>query len=417
MLDVAIVGAGPYGLSIAAHLRRTGVSFRIFGRPMDSWLAHMPKGMMLKSDGFASTIDDPDQNFTLKHFCAQRGIEYADIGIPVRLDTFVAFGLAFKERLLPELEDKQVTGIERHADGFMLTLDDNEKVKARKVVLAVGITHFEYLPANLAQLPSQFVSHSFRHNDLEPFRGRRVVVIGGGASAIDLAGLLHEIGAEVQLVARQPELKFHNKPDPNRPRSWWQRLRHPQSGLGPGLSSRFYSEMPHWFHRLPESKRLKIVRTHLGPSGGWFAKEMVVGKVPLVLGYTPERAEVQGDHVRLYLRGADGSQREIDTDHIVGATGYRVDVSRLKFLNPELRSKVKTLEGSPVLSLNFESSVPGLYFVGVAAANSFGPLMRFAYGAGFTARRVTRALAKSRSHSEAAVSSPAVASLAKSAND
>jgi len=102
MVDVAIVGAGPYGLSIAAHLRHTGVPFRIFGRPMDSWLAHMPKGMMLKSDGFASTIDDPDQKFTLKHFCAERGIEYADVGIPLRLDTFVAFGLAFKEHLVPE---------------------------------------------------------------------------------------------------------------------------------------------------------------------------------------------------------------------------------------------------------------------------------------------------------------------------
>jgi thioredoxin reductase len=408
MVDVAIVGAGPYGLSIAAHLQHRGVPFRVFGRPMDSWQAHMPKGMMLKSDGFASTIDDPEQKFTLSQFCTDRGIRYADVGVPVRLDTFVAFGLAFKERVLPELENKLVVAIEQSSEGFKLTLDDDQKVKARKVVLAVGITHFPYIPANLAELPAKFVSHSFEHSDLEPLRGRRVVVVGGGASAVDLAGLLHEAGVNVQLVARRKELVFHNKPNPNQRRSWWQRLRHPQSGLGPGLRSWFYSELPLWFHRLPEDTRLEIVRTHLGPSGGWFVKDMVIGKVPLLLGYTPASAEVQGDHVRLSLRAPDGAEREIEVDHIIAATGYRVEVDRLKFLNPDLRSKLRTLDGSPVLSRNFESSVPGLYFAGVAAANSFGPLMRFAYGAGFTARRVTRALTKGRAYSKVSVTNPRV---------
>ena len=88
MLETAIIGAGPYGLSIAAHFRSRGIPFRIFGRLMDSWLAHMPKGMCLKSDGFASNIYDPEDDFTLQRFCAQQGIEYSDAGIPVRLDTF-----------------------------------------------------------------------------------------------------------------------------------------------------------------------------------------------------------------------------------------------------------------------------------------------------------------------------------------
>lgn len=380
---------------------------------MDSWQAHMPKGMLLKSDGFASTIDDPEQKFTLKQFCQERGIPYADMGIPVSLDTFVAFGLAFKGQLLPELENKLVANIEQMSDGFTLTLEDGEKVKVRQVVLAIGITHFQHVPSNLAQLPAKFVSHSFQHSDLEPFRGRRVVVIGGGASASDLAGLLHQGGADVQLVARDAKLNFHNKPNPNQGRSWWHRLRHPQSGLGPGLRSRCYCEAPHWFRRLPEGIRLKIVKKHLGPSGGWFAKDMVVGKVPLMLGCTPERAEIEGDHVRLQVRAADGTQHIIEADHIICATGYRADVNRLRFLNPELRSKLKTLEGSPVLSAHFESSVPGLFFVGVAAANSFGPLMRFAYGAGYTARRLTLALAKARAYSRSSVANPSVVHAAE----
>jgi thioredoxin reductase len=402
MLDTAIVGAGPYGLSIAAHLCHRGIPFRIFGRPMDSWLQHMPKGMMLKSDGFASDIYDPERAFTLRQFCAEQGIEYADAGVPVRLETFGAYGLAFRDRMVPELEDKLVANVDRAPGGFVLRLEDGETFQARRVVLAVGITHFEYVPDNLAHLPPEFLSHSARHREVEPFRGRSVVVIGGGASALDLAGLLQEAGANVQLVSRRAELKFHSQPT-GRPRSWWQKIRHPQSGLGPGMRSRFFADAPGAFFYLPESLRLEIVRRTLGPSGGWFIRDKVIGKMPVHLGCTPQGAEVRNGSVHLNVQTADGSMREIVTEHVIAATGYRVDLERLKFLNPEIRSKVKTISGAPVLSSTFESSIPGLYFAGVAAANSFGPVMRFAFGAGYTARTLTRALTKSASHEKESV--------------
>jgi thioredoxin reductase len=412
MLDTAIVGAGPYGLSIAAHFRRRGIPFRIFGRPMDSWLNHMPKGMMLKSDGFASDIYDPEKAFTLRQFCAERGIKYADTGVPVQLDTFSAYGLAFRDRMVPELEDKLVASVDRAPGGFVLRLEDGETFQARKVVLAVGITHFEHVPENLAHLPAEFFSHSARHREVEPFRGRSVVVIGGGASALDLAGLLREAGAEVQMVTRAAELHFHSQPT-GKPRSWWQQIRHPQSGLGPGARSRFYADAPGAFHYLPEGLRLYIVGTALGPSGGWFIRDKVIGKLPLHLGCTPQAAEVQNGKVHLKIRAADGSQSEIVTEHVIAATGYKVDLERLKFLNPEIRSKVKTLNKAPVLSSNFESSVPGLYFGGVAAANSFGPVMRFAFGGGFAARTITSGVAKALSREVASVPVQSMATTAK----
>ena len=412
MLNTAIIGAGPYGLSIAAHLRRSGIPFRIFGRPMDSWMEHMPKGMMLKSDGFASDIYDPEKAFTLRQFCAERGIEYADAGVPVRLDTFSAYGLAFRDRMVPELEDKLVASVERVAGGFLLRLEDGETFQARRVVLAVGITHFEYVPENLAHLPAEFLSHSARHREVEPFRGRNVVVIGGGASALDLAGLLREAGADVQLVSRREELKFHSQPT-GKPRSQWQQIRHPQSGLGPGMRSRFFANSPGLFYYLPERLRLEAVRRSLGPSGGWFIRDKVVGKLPLHLGCTPQGAEVKDGRVHLSVQAADGSRREIVTEHVIAATGYKVNLERLKFLNPEIRSQLKTVSGSPVLSSTFESSMPGLYFAGVAAANSFGPVMRFAFGAGFAARTLTRALAKSVAKEPATVPARSVATTAK----
>ncbi len=412
MLNVAIIGAGPYGLSLAAHLRSHDISFRIFGRPMDSWRAHMPKGMFLKSDGFASNIYDPKSDFNLSRFCAERGTEYSDTGIPVSLETFVAYGLAFKERMVPELEDRLVVGVERKDEGFLLRLDDGETVMARRVVLAVGITHFEHLPVNLANLPSELLSHSYRHRDLEEFRGRSVVVLGAGASALDLAGLLHEGGAETQLVGRAPQLKFHSKPT-GKARSRWQQVRHPQSGLGPGLRSRFFANAPMAFHFLPESMRLHAVRTTLGPSGGWFVKDKVVGRLPLHLGYRVESASVEASRLRLHLRQvADGKERELLADHVIAATGYKVAIERLKFLSADIRTKIKDIEGAPILSSGFESSVPGLYFVGIAAANSFGPVMRFAFGAGFAARHLTKTLVAARARDGVSVPASGLASTA-----
>ena len=411
MLNTAIIGAGPYGLSIAAHFRRSGIPYRIFGRPMDSWLAHMPKGMMLKSDGFASNLSDPDGQLTLRKFCAERNIEYDDTGVPVRLDTFTSYGMTFRDRMVPELEDKLVVSVDRAENGFVLRLDDGESLTAGRVVLAVGITHFDYLPENLTNLPAEYLSHSAHHAEVEPFRGRNVVVLGAGASALDMAGLLHQAGAEVQLVSRNPVLRFHSKPD-GKSRKWWQKIQLPQSGLGPGYKSRFFANAPLAFHYLPESLRLKAVRRALGPSGGWFSKEMVEGRVPMLLGYAPKRAEVQNGKVHLHVRAADGSERVIVADHIIAATGYRVDIERLKFLSPQLRSKIKTVNQAPVLSSRFESSIPGLYFVGIAAANSFGPVMRFAYGSHFAARRLTQTM-KSLSRNRSAVPARAMATAAK----
>src|SRR5271154_5012419 len=183
MIEIAIIGAGPYGLSIAAHLRNSGISFRIFGHTMDSWRAHMPKGMMLKSDGFASNLYDPESALTLEKYCAERGIAYHHTDVPVRLDTFSAYGQTFRERLVPNLEERSVASVARLPAGFLLRLDSGEELRARQVVLAVGITHFKYIPEIFAGLGSQYVSHSYEQHDLEPFRGRNVVVVGGGASA------------------------------------------------------------------------------------------------------------------------------------------------------------------------------------------------------------------------------------------
>jgi hypothetical protein len=404
MLDAAIIGAGPYGLSIAAHFRHQGLAFRIFGPAMDSWRNHMPKGMMLKSDGFASNLFAPNGDYSLKQFCEQEGIDYDDKQIPVRLDTFSAYGLAFRDRFVPELEEKLVTSLQRVPGGFQVQLGTGETVTAKRVILAIGITHFASIPSMLSNLPSELLTHSFGHHDLTRFRGRKILVVGGGASAIGLAGLLREAQADVELIVRKPTLKFHGAPNGNA-RSLWQRLRHPSSGLGPGLRSRFCSNYPEYFRLLPEKLRLEAVRRHLGPSGHWVSKDRVLSEVPLHLGCSVEKASVQGDLAHLRLKGRDGLERGISAEHVIAGTGFRVVVNNIPFLSPEIKREVATRHGSPILSGGFESSLPGLYFVGLAAANSFGPVMRFAFGAGFAAeqlsKHITKLVARGRAFSTA----------------
>ena len=393
--EIAIVGAGPYGLSIAAHLRAKGVSFRIFGVPMRTWRENMPAKMFLKSDGFASNLSEPQSSFTLKDFCEEQKIPYDDRTIPVRLETFIAYGASFQNRFVPGLEEKQVVTMESCPEGFRLTLEDGSNATARKVVLAVGISHFLHLPAQFAQLPREFVTHSSAHSSLDRFRSRKVTVIGAGASAMDIAALLDDVGAKVTVVARRQAISFHNPPS-SKPRSLWQRVRNPSSGIGTGARSRFYTDAALLFHYFPERIRLRIVATHLGPAAGWAVKDRIVGRIPLVVGTRVESAAIRDGSVHLQLIKSDGTKSTHMTDHVIAATGYKVDLGRLAFIKEPLLARIRSVENTPILSSNFESSVPGLYFVGIAAANSFGPVLRFAFGTDFVAHRISKHLAKNR---------------------
>ena len=383
---VAIIGAGPYGLSIAAFLRERGFGVRIFGRPMDTWRRHMPKGMCLKSEGFASRLYDAQDEFTLARFCRDAGIAYADAGLPVALETFCAYGLAFQQKYVPDLDEREVVRLMPSSGGFELHLDDAEIVRARRVIVAVGISHFAFVPAVMSGLPEDLVVHSSRYHDYADFKGRSVAVVGAGASAVDVAVSLHEAGASPQLVARARKLAFQDPPEPSR--SLFRRLRYPRSGLGYGFKSRFFSTMPDVFYRFPRRLRARLVRTQLGPAPCWFTKERFAPNVATHLGVSLERCEVRDGRVRLHVRERGGGQQEIVADNAIAATGYRVDLGRLPFLSDELRSSLRAFEASPILSRNFESSIPGLFFVGLSAANSFGPLLRFAYGARFAAERL-----------------------------
>jgi len=392
---VAVIGAGPYGLSVAAHLRSNGVDFRIFGTPMHGWRAHMPKGMFLKSEGWASNLFDPASGYTLRQYCAEEGLPYAEYGAPVSLETFTQYGLSFQRRLVPTVENVMVTALGRSSAAFELALASGETLRASNVVVATGMSHTAHIPTALAQLPAELLSHSGSHVDLSAFKGRDVTVIGGGQSALETAALLHQAEAEVRLLVRRPPILWNGNPNLSR-RTLHERMRHPMSKLGPGLGPWLYSNAPMLFCHLPRQLRIARVRKALGPAGAWWLRDRVVGRLPIMLGYFVRGVETRGEKVLLHLQGSDGQFRQLTTGHVIAATGYRFALGSLPFLSENLLSQLRSLQQTPVLSPNFESSVPGLYFTGLASANQFGPAMRFLHGAEYTARRVSRHIADGR---------------------
>jgi thioredoxin reductase len=390
--EVAIIGAGPYGLSIAAHLRGAGIPFSIFGRPMENWAEHMPAGMHLKSDGFASHLYDPKREYTLKQHCALHNIGYADLGTPVSLELFVNYGVAFQKKLVPSLQEVRVTKVRRIDGVFELELANGEQLRAKRVVIATGLNDVEYMPEVLKALPATLRSHSADIADVTVFRGKQIVVLGAGASATDVAGLAQRAGARVTIVSREAPT-FHDPPS-SKPRSLWQRIKAPNLGLGPNFRSSLCVALPDVFRQLPVHLRVGVVKRHLGPAGGWFIRDLVVGKVDQHRGVIL-RAEVRGQQVGLIVQSADGKTTDLLVDHVVAGTGYRYEVAKAPFLDDKVKAAVTVEAGYPALTRNFESSVPGLYFVGLPAAHTFGPVQRFALGARFAASRITSHLVRS----------------------
>lgn len=395
MEQILIVGAGPYGLSLAAHLGRAGLPYRIFGAPMVTWREHMPKGMLLKSEGYASSLSAPGVKGVsrLEDYCRAHGLPYQHIDRPVPLEVFTDYAMGFQKRFVPKLQELNVASIESAQNGYAVTLDNGERLSARNVVMATGITWFSKIPGILSHLPTNLVSHSYDHQTADGFAGKDVIVLGAGASAADVAILLHDAGANVQILARETNIRFHRPPPPGG-RAALQKLRHPQTVIGPGWRSKFFTTLPLLFHRFPASLRTGIVRTHLGPAPAWFVRQKIEASIPTLRGVEVASASAEGDKVEMTLLKDDGTELKISAHHVVAATGYDVDVRRIRVLSHDLRGRIAHHRHSPLLSEHFESSIPGLYFVGPAAANAFGPLMRFMVGAEWVAPRLTIHLAK-----------------------
>jgi cation diffusion facilitator CzcD-associated flavoprotein CzcO len=388
--DVVIIGAGPYGLSIAAHLRAAKRPFEIFGKPLESWRTFMPEGMILKSERFASNLWDPARRFTLQRYSEVHRVPYQSVGNPLSLELFLQYADWFRQQAVGDTRNVKVVKLSARAEGFELTFADGRLLTSRCVVLATGHMAFRRLPAQLTDLPEPLVMHSTLIGELSAYAGRDVTIIGAGQSALESAALLHEAGARVRLIARTKSLEWNAR---SRQRPLAQRILEPDAGVASGWKSYAVSELPRVFRwYFPAAKRHRFVRGSYGPSGAWWLRDRVDGRIEARLDTQLESATAVNGGVRLRVQQG-GTAQEVHTDHVVAATGFEIDIDRLEYLDPTLRARIaREAGGIPALSSNFESSIPGLFIVGVASAPVFGPIMRFMYGAKHAAPVLARCL-------------------------
>jgi thioredoxin reductase len=393
-LHTAIVGAGPYGLSLAAHLRSAGVPHQVFGRPMHTWAAHMPEGMVLRSEPFASSLWDPRRRWTYARYCARHGLPYQPVGLPPTRERFLDYGEWFRREAVGDIAGDMVRTIRRLPRGFALELAGGGELAARHVVLATGFMAFRHVPAELAALPPSHVVHSAAMEAVRGYAGRAVAVVGAGQSALETAALLHEAGARVRILARRAQLKWNGGPKPGR--TWIDRIACPYAGLGAGWKELAVSELPRTFRALfPADKRHRFVAQSWGPSGSWWLRERVDGRIETHLRAELAAARLDGEGVVLELR-EDGQPTQVRAERVIAATGFRIDLARIECLDPALASAIVHEGAAPRLSAHYETSVPGLFVVGAAAAPTFGPVMRFMFGAKHAAPVVARRLRQAR---------------------
>ncbi|MFF0556989.1 SidA/IucD/PvdA family monooxygenase [Streptomyces sp. NPDC004266] len=390
MYDLVVVGAGPYGLSVAAHAAVHGLRLRTFGRSMESWHA-MPSGMFLKSEPWASHLSDPAGTYGLDAYAAARGVR-AEHGVPLPVDFFAAYGDWFARQAVPVLDERLIGSVAPVAGGFALRTEDGEPLRARTVALAVGVLPFIELPEPLRGLPRRYVTHSSHHGELDGFAGRDVTVVGAGQAALETAALLTERGAAaVRIVARAGRLNWNTLP-PALDRGLWPSLRAPHTGLGCGWRNRLYADAPGIFRRLPAATRERIFDQALGPAGAWWLRERFGAVGDVRLGHRIASAAATGDgRLRLDVSGPDGTA-VLETDHVIAATGFTPDLDRAGILSPVLRGALRRVGagGAPEVGGLFESSWPGLFLAGLLTAPSYGPAMRFVLGAEYTAGRLVK---------------------------
>jgi thioredoxin reductase len=375
----AVIGAGPYGLAVSAHLRAAGAPTLTFGKPMEFW-RNMPAGICLKSVWSASHLSDPTRKFSLENYLAAANLPQVE---PIALDFFLNYGQWFQQQAVPEVDETYVQILTRTGGIFRLGLADGREISVTRVVVATGIANFTRVPDYARNLPPSVASHTQKYGDLSSFKGRRVAMIGSGQSALEYAALLHEAGAEVEIIARGPFIwhsrVLYERTGPAR------HIFYPPGDVGPpGLN--WLVSFPVLFSHLPEQIKQLVHKRSTRPAGAKWLRPRVEGQIHLTPYTQVEQAIHQDEHLLLKLN--DGTQREVD--FLFLGTGYQADISRLAFLDPALLLQIQTRNGYPELNTSFESSVPNLHFVGALAGQTFGPICRFLSGAPLLAHQIAR---------------------------
>lgn len=395
--EVIIIGAGPYGLSAAAHIRSVGIEPYVIGKPMAFWKQQMPSKMLLRSKIEASNIAAPQVHLSLEGYQKAIGRKLPE---PLPIEDFIAYGDWFRKQVVPKIDTRQVLKLSRRENDFEIELEDSEKIYAKSVVLALGTGPFLVRPEEFSGIHKELAPHTSDISDLTQFNGKRVAVIGKGQSALEYAALLHENNAEVTILTRSEKLTFRPfawrkhifrtlTPGPLLPFSF---MVFPPTDLGTIKTARKMAD-PEKFRRQSPQVQAQLLRDCAKPVGAYWLQPRL-RDVGLKTQVSVRSAEVNGDGLRLGL--SDGTTAHVD--RVVLATGYKIDINKYDVINKSLKQRVKmTSDGYPVLETSLETSVDGLYMAGVIAEKTLGPTLRFVTGTSNAGPRLAASIADKRS--------------------
>ncbi|MEJ8566455.1 NAD(P)-binding domain-containing protein [Elongatibacter sediminis] len=357
--DLLIVGAGPFGLALAAYAQEHGIHHQVVGVPMGFWREHMPEGMLLRS-----TCDwslDPLGIHTIDAYLTTLGRRCRDVE-PLSRGFYLDYARWFQEQKAIYSRQTTITQLLRDGADLIALTDTGQRIRSRNVVLALGFGNFAYTPPELAPLfPADRYGHTCDRVDFGQLRDRRVLIIGGRQSAFEWTALIREAGAAAVHVAYRHDTPLFET-------SEW--------GWVNDIVDRLSTD-PAWYRRLTDSEKADLNRRFweegrlkLEP---WLADRIDHPNVHLHP-HTNVRDTHDGDGgIRVTL----DNEEVLTVDEVVFATGYRVDLQRVPLLTEGLLSELNIRDGFPQLDPGFQTQVPGLYITSLAATRDFGSFLAF----------------------------------------
>lgn len=382
--DLLIIGAGPFGLALAAQASHDGIEHVIVGKPMEFWKRNMPQGMFLRSA--CDWHLDPLNVDTIDSFLATQRKTAREVE-PLSLDFYLSYVDWFQQRKNIHPVPVYVERLESiDARTFLATTVEGDVINARRVVLAPGFKHFAHAPPELlARLPPGRFQHTSGFVDFCEAKDQRFLIIGGRQSAFEWTALLIEAGAAAVHVS-------HRHPTPAFAVADWSWV----NALVDNIA-----EDPGWFRRMSQPEK-DAVNHRLWAEGRlklepWLEPRIKTDRVRI----WPQTELVSciqtenGD-----LKVVLSNDETITLDKIVLATGYKVDLARLPIMAGDLLKRIDTRNGFPVLDDHFETSVPGLFITSMPATQDFGPFFGFTISVRTSARLICERLSLNHNQKE-----------------
>lgn len=361
--NLLIIGAGPFGLSLAALASQLSIDHLIVGKPMEFWQNNMPKGMYLRSA--CDWHLDPLDIDTIESFLATQGKTSRDVE-PLSLEFYLSYVVWFrkKKEINPSPIYVRRLDYDYLSKRFTATTFAEEQILAKRVVVAPGFKHFAYIPDELKKrLPARRFEHTSSFVDFSAAENKRYLIVGGRQSAYEWAALLLEAGAKAVHISHR-----HDRPV-FKPSDW--------SWVNPLVDQ--MATNPSWFRQLSIAEKERIQerlwaegRLKLEP---WLGPRLMSDRVKVwPKTQVAEAVEQPGGDVLVQLTNGES----FTVDQIVLATGYRVEISKLPLLaNGNILGDLQRRNGFPVLDDHFQTSVPGLFITSMPATQDFGPFFGF----------------------------------------